>query len=196
MALSDWCSKAEKDLLRIVGSDAPPAGRGETSKFMKINSTNIFKCPEGGVTKEARALRWLQLRVQELRAALTAWHTNTTYPASATAFRRVKGLVDATHKNGILQTPLIRMSHSIHRSWECKLTLLFNQTLSLVRLTGFRRPVVGVVKAIIAQCVLFSGSLAADAKQAECMELASGAKAGEIGPNLQRITQQLSPINT
>ena len=72
-AMTDWLARAEQDLLVILGSGMPAAGRGGMSKTIHINLINTFKCRAGGVCVASKALRWVQMRLADVAAGLRCW---------------------------------------------------------------------------------------------------------------------------
>ena len=71
-----------------------------------MNLLNTFHCNVTGATDNAKTLRWVQLRFNEMKVALREWCSGSRYPGLLLAFKRVKSLVDATIRGGKLVTPI------------------------------------------------------------------------------------------
>ena len=166
-SLSSWLSRAEDDLLFILGSRASKGGRGEISATIKVNLINTFKSPAGEVSVVAKALRWVQMRFRELQCALEAWATAVHYPHTTAAYRRVRGLIDATLSHGLVRSPFSKYKMECRKTWNPRLKSVCEQIAELMRITGFRRPHDVIVRSIVARCAMFAAKATIDADAQE-----------------------------
>lgn len=125
-------------------------------KSSRSISSTLFKRLQGAISTRARALRWVQFRLQEFSAALRAWVGPGAYPATVSTRRRVQALSNATLANGVVKPPLVILDAFSKKAWHPKLKSVTKQAIGVLQVTGYTRPNASITMAIAARAEMFA----------------------------------------